>query len=335
MGGGEVNGDMDATQTIASSTRTTAEDADAVDKDKVVDNALPYVDLTSFCSLETLESLDQYLQANLTFGVVRDDGDGGGDDDKVNHVESSGAAAAPFEIGMFTANGYKHGDAIHLTERDTSGWCADTFTAFTGDEDFKVCRGHRGDAQTWRLHPTNARLLPGVVNFVQSLPFFVETGKISIIYNPPNTQGVEHCDIEFPDLVSEFVWVRPPSSTKRFYVRDPNTNDHKKVFVPEGCRIAWFDDHCVHNIEPCADPFQLSIRIDGRFTPEFRELICQQGTFKESEVFPEGSLRSILSRQQDGPLFLKEVNEPPQYSSDEDSDQDEDEDEETLDKDEE
>ena len=196
------------------------------------------------------------------------------------------------------------------------------FTAYNGDEDFKVCRAHRGDAKTWRLNP-NARLLPGVVRFVKGLPFFEETGKISIICNPPNTAGVEHCDIEFPDLVSEFVWVRPPCSKKRLYVRDPNTNKQKFV---QGC-IAWFDDHLVHNIEPNDDLYQLSIRIDGKFTQEFRELICEQGTFKESEVFPGGSLRSMLSRQQDGPLFLQEVNEPPQYSSDED-----DSDEETSDK---
>jgi hypothetical protein len=266
-------------------------DAQSIRADNV-----PYVDLTSYVSQEKLESLDTYLKSHLAFG------------DKV-YLESG-------EIGVFTAKGYKHGDAIDLTDRDTSGWCADAFTAYTGHEDFKVCRAHRGDAKTWRLNP-NARLLPGVVSFVRSLPFFEQTGKISIICNAPNSQGVEHCDIEFPDLVSEFVWVRPPSSKKQFYVRDPNTNEKKFV---EGC-IAWFDDHLVHNIRPDEDPFQLSIRIDGRFTPAFRELLCKQGTFKESGVFPEGSLKDFLSRQQDGPLFLQEVNEPPQYSSAEDSDE--------------
>jgi hypothetical protein len=294
--------------TLISSTRS-ADNGSDVGNDNV-----PYVDLTSYMDLEQFESLDTYLRQNLTFGA---------DGDPKVHVEHG-------EIGIFTANGYKHGDAINLTERDTSGWCADVFTAYNGDEDFKVCRAHRGDAKTWRLNP-NARLLPGVVSFVRSLPFFVETGKISIICNPPNVTGVEHCDIEFPDLVSEFVWVRPPSSQKRFFVRDPNTQEKK--FVQSSCCIAWFDDHLFHDIEPNEDPFQLSIRIDGKFTPEFRELICQQGTFLENEVFPEGSLKNILSRQQDGPLFLQEVNEPPQYSSDED--EDEDSDEETSDKEEE
>ena len=105
------------------------------------------------------------------------------------------------------------------------------------------------------------------------------------------------------------MWVRPPSSKKHFYVRDPNTEEKKFV---EGC-IAWFDDHLVHNIEPDEDPFQLSIRIDGKFTQAFRELLCKQGTFAESGVFPEGSLKDVLSRQHNGPLFLQEVNEPPQY----------------------
>jgi hypothetical protein len=45
-------------------------------------------------------------------------------------------------------------------------------------------------------------------------------GKVSIIISPANDEGVEHCDHSIDDLVSEFVWIRPPGSKKRFYVRD-------------------------------------------------------------------------------------------------------------------
>ena len=259
----------------------------------------PFVDLTDFVPLEELQELDDYLKERLVFS------------------ENEKVRLQGGEIGLFTAKGYKHADSIDLTDRDTSGWCADAFTPYSGNDDFRVCRGHRGDPKTWRTRNNpNARELPGVIDFVQNLPFFDQTGKISIICNRPGSQGVEHSDIELPDLVSEFVWIRPPSSKKKFYVRDPETNE-KHMFCGN---IAWFDDHLLHNLEPVDEEvYQVSIRVDGRFTPTFRSLISQQGTFgdalvppKWKEELPPGGLKEVFLGQKDGPRFLQEVNDPPE-----------------------
>jgi hypothetical protein len=258
-----------------------------------------YMNLTEHVSPEILEELDSYLHSHLTFSATND---------KV-YLEDG-------EIGLFAAMGYKHGDSIDLTDRDTSSWCADVFTAYSGADDFKVCRGHRGDPKTWRSN-SNAQLLPGVISFVRKLPFFDQVGKISIICNAAGSKGVEHADIEFPDLVSEFIWVRPPTSNKAFYVKHPTTN---KKHLVQGC-LAWFDDHLVHNIEPSDDDFQLSIRIDGRFTCEYREMLASDGFFANEP------LRDVFLKQQDGPSFLNEENDPPVYSSDEEDEEEEDEEE--------
>ena len=90
--------------------------------------------------------------------------------------------------------------------------------------------------------------------------------------------GVEHADHALQDLVSEFVWVRPPRSTKRFYVVDSRG---KKCEVPPSTRVLWFDDRLKHGIFPVDDEGQVSIRIDGRFCAAFRERsgLCRDQNF--------------------------------------------------------
>ena len=287
--------------------------------------SLPYIDLTPYISSSKLKELDEYLHNVTSINLQSKDKD--------TIVPST----SDLSVGLFTAKGYKHGDAINLTERDTSSWCADAFTAYTSKDDFKVCRGHRGDPKTWRPNE-NASLLPGVVDFIADAllgnklclesdteeticPIFEQTGKTSIIWNAPNSKGVEHSDIEFNDLVSEFVWIRPISSNKKFYICDPDNNE--KHFVEKSASVIWFDDHLLHNIEPVDDISQYSIRVDGRFTPKIRELICKQGIFGKQGDCRKGGLCAVLRSQQNGPTFLQEYNEPPDYSDyDDDTDDD-------------
>lgn len=257
--------------------------------------AVPFVDLTEFVDPKKLDQLGAYLLER-----------------RVHELSSAN------EFVPFIAESRKYADAIELADRDTSTWCEDAFCARSTQDDFKQCRAHRGDPRTWRSN-ANASRLGELTEFARSLPFFERVGKVAVIVNQPDSLGVEHCDHRLPDLVSEFVWIRPPGSTKRFFVRHPisgaavtvrataATNDDDATTA---C-VCWFDDHLNHCLMPSPEPNQLSIRVDGRFTPEFRALICLRGTF--ARLQPVGKrdggqppdLKAVLASQADGPTFLR------------------------------
>ena len=141
-----------------------------------------------------------------------------------------------------------------------------------------------------------------------------------------------------PPVVSEFVWIRTASSKKRFYVKHPVTNE--KHFVeregsPEdAAMVGFFDDHLKHGIVPVDDPAQWSIRVDGRFTPEFRALLAEQAAFgPQTNPTPDDGgkgLRGVLESQTNGPCFLMRENEEEEevWSDEEEEEDDEEEGEE-------
>ena len=264
-----------------------------------------FFNLTQYIDEETLSTLDSYLLSNdiLHFAEQQKEG----------------------RVGIFPAEGKKHADCIELCDRDTSTWCQDVFRALNGKDDFRQCRGHRGDPKTWRPN-TNAFLLPGVESFARKLPFFSQIGKIAIIINRPNDVGVEHADIGQNDLVSEFVWIRTKSSKKIFYVKDPVTNE--KTYAPVGSCVGWFDDHLQHNIEP-VNAETWSIRIDGRFTPEYRELLVENAVFGKQNIAMDGDegngLKGVLKAQTNGPVFLQRENDAPSESESESEEEEEEE----------
>ena len=271
----------------------------------------PIFDLTSYVDPQTLVDLDNYL---ITKGIL-------------SFEESTSNEG---EVGIFSAESQKHGDAIELRDRDTSTWCcSDAFCSYSSSDDFRQCRAHRGDAKTWRPNK-NAHLLPGVTEFVVSLPFFSSTGKVAIIVNKPNDVGVEHADHALDDLVSEFVWIRTASSKKRFYVKDQTPNETRHFVGVEGggATVGWFDDHFLHNIVPVDDPAQWSIRVDGKFTPKFRELLSSKGVFgkqvvAQEEDLGEGLAGVLRAAEAEGPVFLQRENEyvEPVYSDTEEEDE--------------
>ena len=237
-----------------------------------------FVDLTPFVDAAVLDDLDDYLEAR---GVA---GAGGAD----------GA-----ETMIFAAEGRKYGDAVELCDRDTSAWCMDAFYARGPKDDFKKCRAYRGDPRTWRPNH-NARALPGVADRLRRLGLLERMGKTAIILNARNSAGVEHADHALPDLVSEFVWLRPRASTKRFYVRD---DAGEKRFLGPGVRAAWFDDHRRHCIEPVDADGQVSIRVDGRFAPDVRARLVASGAFATNLPGYDGA--AVLAAQDRGPTFLR------------------------------
>ena len=132
------------------------------------------------------------------------------------------------------------------------------------------------------------------------------------------------------------MWIRTASSKKRFYVRHPETSE--KHFVeqegaPQGPMVAFFDDHLKHGIVPVDEPAQWSMRVDGRFTAEFRALLVDKGVFgPQSKPTPDdggNGLRGVLASQQNGPCFLlRENEEEEEVWSDEDEEEEEEEEEE-------
>ena len=260
----------------------------------VADPRPVFFDLTSAVDPQALAALDGYLLEENICDFLAKHADG--------------------RLCVFPAEGKKHADCIELCDRDTSTWCQDEFQSLSSKDDFRVCRGHRGDPRTWKKN-ANAFLLPGVIDFVKSLPFFSQTGKIAIIINRANDTGVQHADIGQDDLVSEFVWVRTASSRKRFYVVDPVTKERVFAQAPgeSAACVGWFDDHLQHNIEPVDHPQQWSLRIDGRFTPEYRALLSSQGVFgtQTNATSEDGGkgLAGVLASQVNGPCFLLHPND--------------------------
>jgi len=165
----------------------------------------------------------------------------------------------------------------------------------------------------------------GVRKFPQTLQ---ATGKVAIICNEPGSEGIEHTDHKIDQLVSEFVWIRTCSSTKRFFVRDPSTKERhfaggEPGSGPARACVGWFDDRFPHCLAAHDEKLQFSIRVDGRFTPEFRERVALTGRFASQLVPTEGGRADVLRAATDGPRFLSEENpNEPNYSDEDEDDED-------------
>ncbi len=114
-------------------------------------------------------------------------------------------------------------------------------------------------------------LLPKTLRFVKKLPF-VHIGRCNIMGLEAHDHGTVHRDGEWekqnePD---SFLTICPAGG-KRLYVLNPKTGERIEV---EG-RVIWFNDHDYHGV--LADPyFRYSVRVDGPFTPEFRQELCRR-----------------------------------------------------------
>jgi len=106
-----------------------------------------------------------------------------------------------------------------------------------------------------------------LTDFIKTLPF-AETGRMLIIYDDASTRVPAHRDHLDADNCHEFVWFRT-SLRKPFYVLNHRTGE--KLYVTS--YSAWFDTvNQFHGSDP-AEGLSFSIRVDGRFTEEFRRLI--------------------------------------------------------------
>ncbi len=125
--------------------------------------------------------------------------------------------------------------------------------------------GDKSSREGKRFTRTALALLPRTVDFARSLPF-EWIGRCNVMGLRAHDHGTVHrdgepCEQRAPD---EFITV-VPGPEKRLYLLDEGTGER----VPVRGRAYWFNDFDYHGVE--ASPFfRYSIRVDGRFTDEFR-----------------------------------------------------------------
>lgn len=122
-------------------------------------------------------------------------------------------------------------------------------------------------------HPTPAaEEFTLLMDLIATLPF-ESTGRIIVMYDDEPREIPAHRDHTETEVLHEFVWMRT-NKDKPFYMLNCETGEKMHV---EGYS-AWFDTvNQFHGSEP-TERLAYSIRVDGRFTEEFRKQIPQPAT---------------------------------------------------------
>ena len=115
-------------------------------------------------------------------------------------------------------------------------------------------------------------IFPKTVAFVERLPFAV-IGRCNIMGLEANHHGTVHRDGEREQPQPAHFVTLCPAGNKTLYLWDEPAQ--KKV--PVASRAYWFNDNDYHGVEP-APFFRYSLRVDGRFRPEFLERVRQEAS---------------------------------------------------------
>lgn len=117
-------------------------------------------------------------------------------------------------------------------------------------------------------HPTvYANEFALLMDFIATLPFRA-TGRMLIMYDDTSRRVPAHRDHIKTDVCHEFLWFRT-NLKKPFYMLNQNTTEKKYV---DGYS-AWFDSVNQYHGSDAYDGLSYSIRVDGKFTDEFRAKI--------------------------------------------------------------
>lgn len=117
-------------------------------------------------------------------------------------------------------------------------------------------------------HPTvHAAEFSLLMDFIKTLPF-AATGRMLIMYDDVARQVPAHRDHIETDICNEFVWFRT-SMKKPFFMLNHKTGEKKYVTGYS----AWFDSVNQYHGSDAYDGLSFSIRVDGKFTDEFRDSI--------------------------------------------------------------
>lgn len=108
-----------------------------------------------------------------------------------------------------------------------------------------------------------------LTEFIHKLPFKT-TGRMLIIYDDAGREVPAHRDHVETEICHEFVWFRT-NLKKPFYVLNHKTGEKKYV----ASYSAWFDTVNQFHGGDANEGLSFSIRVDGKFTDEFRKQIPQ------------------------------------------------------------
>lgn len=121
----------------------------------------------------------------------------------------------------------------------------------------------------------NAKHFPNFIKFIEEDLPFDQTGRIFIFCQDNFAHLTEHRDSmndEYDNELTDFLWLTVDNNAMRFYIRD---NNNEKIYIESNC--AWFNENDRHGSDGVPDP-TFCIRIDGVFTPEFRETVMRDIT---------------------------------------------------------
>ena len=118
----------------------------------------------------------------------------------------------------------------------------------------------------WRPTPEAEEFAP-LMDFIASLPFQA-TGRMIIMYDFNGRAVPAHRDHDRIGLCHEFVWFRTNRS-KPLYMLNPQTGERLDVTS----HSAWFDTVNQYHGADASPGLSFSIRVDGRFSDEFRAKI--------------------------------------------------------------
>lgn len=108
-----------------------------------------------------------------------------------------------------------------------------------------------------------------LMEFIATLPFEA-TGRTIVMYDNEPREVPPHRDHTETERLHEFIWMRT-NKDKPFYMLDCDTGEKKYV----ESYSAWFDSVNQFHGSGRTDKLAFSIRVDGRFTEEFRKRIPQ------------------------------------------------------------
>jgi hypothetical protein len=124
--------------------------------------------------------------------------------------------------------------------------------------------------ELWEPSPESAEF-PSLMEFIRTLPF-KSTARMVILYATNSTAVTAHRDHARLETCHEFIWFRTRLS-KPFYVMNHRTKERKYV----ESYSAWFDTINQFHGADAAPGLSISIRVDGKFTDEFRSRIPVPG----------------------------------------------------------
>ena len=118
----------------------------------------------------------------------------------------------------------------------------------------------------WR-RSAEAEEFSELMDFIDTLPF-AATARMLIMYDPEGRAVTAHRDHDSIELCHEFIWFRT-NLDKPFYMLDPASGEKSYV----AGYSAWFDTVNQYHGGDASGELAWSIRVDGRFTDDFRALM--------------------------------------------------------------